>query len=385
MPSGVAILGVAQTRYEARKAHQTYNELVHEVVDELLSEAGVALKEIESIISASQDFFDGKTISGMSINEVVGGYLHSEVKVAGEGIQALLYGAARVLSGEYDLTLVVAHCKESEGPFHQITSTMFDPFVERPLGVDEHIAAALQAQRYLAVSGASDRDLARVSQKNHRNAMKNPLARRSGEFTVEEILESPVVVAPLHELLAGPITDGACAVLLGNAERARRSRRPVAWVAGMGTATDACWTDRELAESTALKTAAARAYAAAGIKSPSSEIQVVEVSARYAHEELLYLDALGFGNERRVRERLTVGEFDLHGKLPVNPSGGSLAGNPTCVAGLARIAEVHLQLTESAGEHQVPGAVRGLAHGSSGICGQSQTVVLLQREAPAQF
>ncbi|MBZ5703201.1 MAG: hypothetical protein LAN84_15310 [Acidobacteriia bacterium] len=43
-PEQVAILGAVQTRYEARKAHQTYNELVHEVVDQLLTETGVGTR-----------------------------------------------------------------------------------------------------------------------------------------------------------------------------------------------------------------------------------------------------------------------------------------------------------------------------------------------------
>lgn len=379
----IAVLGAVQTRYEPRKAHQAYNELVHEVVDQLLSETGIALREIKSIVSASQDFFDGKTISGMSINEVVGGYLNSECKVAGDGIQALLYGAARVLSGAFDLTLVVAHCKESEGQFHQITSAMFDPYVERPLGLDEQIAAALGARRYLAVSGAFERDLAAVSRKNHRNAMRNPLARRSGDFSLEQILSSPEIVSPLRDLLAGPITDGACAVLLGNPERAGKAHGPVSWIAGMGSSTDAYWTDRDLARSDALESAAGRAFSAAGIGTPADEIQVAEISARYAHEELLYLEALGFGNGRSAHARLAAGEFELSGELPVNPSGGPLAGNPTCVAGLARVAEIHLQLTGAAGARQVKNVHTGLAHGASGICGQSQTVVVMRDKTTA--
>jgi len=381
-PQQVAILGVVQTRYEARKDHQTYNELVHEVVDQLLTETGVALKEIQSIVSASQDFFDGRTISGMAINEVAGGYLNSEVKVAGDGIQALLYGAARILAGAYDLTLVVAHCKESEGQFHQITSTMFDPYVERPLGLDEHIAAALQARRFLGISGAAEADLAAVSRKNHRHALKNPLARRSGDFSIEQILASAEIVSPLRDLLSGPITDGACAILLGSPERARASRRPLSWIAGMGSSTDAYWTDRDLAASAALAQAAERAYASAGLRKPFDELHVVELSARYAHEELLYLEALGLGNGASAKARLAAGDFDLSGKLPVNPSGGAITGNPTCVAGLARVAEIHLQLTAAAGQHQVKDARTGLAHGASGICGQSQTVVILRGDAP---
>ncbi len=107
------------------------------------------MAQIHSQITASQDMYDGKTISGMSVNEVVGGYLQSECKVAADGLQALLYGAARVASGSFDYTLVVAHCKESEGRPHPITGSMFDPFVERPLALDGLTAAAMQAERYM--------------------------------------------------------------------------------------------------------------------------------------------------------------------------------------------------------------------------------------------
>ena len=95
---GVAIVGVAQTKYEAAKSHLAYNELVYEVVRELLENTGVKMAQIHSQITASQDMYDGKTISGMSVNEVVGGYLKSECKVAADGLQALLYGVARVAS-----------------------------------------------------------------------------------------------------------------------------------------------------------------------------------------------------------------------------------------------------------------------------------------------
>src|SRR5512140_2580968 len=97
----VAIVGAVQTRYETAKS-QAYNELVYEVVSELLRQTGVKMADIHSQVTSSQDMFDGKTISSMSVNEVVGGYLRSESKVAADGIQAVLYGAARVMSGAFD-------------------------------------------------------------------------------------------------------------------------------------------------------------------------------------------------------------------------------------------------------------------------------------------
>lgn len=378
-----AIVGAVQTRFEAAKTHQTYNELVYEVVSALLEQTGVPLAEIDSMVTASQDMYDGRTISGMSINEVVGAYLRSEAKVAADGIQALLYGVARIRAQAFDYTLVVAHCKESEGQAHPITATMFDPFCQRPLGFDDLVAAAIEARRYMSLAGVTEEDLARVSRKNHCNALRNPLALRAGDFSLEQILGSPVVVEPLRELLVRPTSDGACALLLASPDAARTFGRRAVWIVGMGNATDAYWTDRELADSSALRRAAARAYQEAGITRPVEEIDLAEIAAPYAHQELLYAEALGLCGRRKCQEAVAGAEANLDGPLPINPSGGALTGNPATVAGLARVAEAYLQLAGEAGEHQVPGAKTAFAHGAGGICGQSQTAVILHREGAA--
>jgi len=375
MSTGVAIIGVAQTRYEAAKDHLAYNELVYEVVAQVLRETGVKMADIHSQVTASQDMFDGKTISSMSVNEVVGGYLKSEAKVAADGLQALLYGAARILSGSFDYTLVVAHAKESESRRPAVTVSMFDPFTERPIGMHDAISSGLQAQRYLHASGLTTSDLAELSRRRHLDARKNPLAQRSGDFSVKQIMESPQVAGPLREMMVSPSSDGACAVLLASGEKAKAFGKRAVWVAGMGNCTDAYWTDRDLTQARALEMAGARAYKAAGISNPAKELDVVEVSARCAHEEPLFVQALNLfdGDARKWVEQSVKGDGTA-----VNPSGGAITGNPTSVAGLTRVAEAYLQLSGQAGEHQLNGARTALAHAADGICGQGHSVVILR-------
>lgn len=372
---GVAIVGAAQTKYEPAKTHLAINELVYEVVRELLDSTGVKMSQIHSQITASQDMFDGKTISGMSVNEVVGGYLRSEAKVAADGIQALLYGAARVASGSFDYTLVVAHCKESEGHAHPITGSMFDPFTERQLGLDALLASALQAQRYQEMTGITDDELAAISQCRHAQAQRNPYAQRAGDYSLQQIKESPVLAGKIREMLAGPTSDGACALLLASPEQASRFGDKAVWIAGLGNSTDGYWTDRELAETKALEDAAARAYRASGISNPRQEIDVAEISARYAFEEPLYAPALGLCDRGAVREWIAAPEKS---GPEINPSGAAITGNPTTVVGLTRAIEAYLQLSHQAGERQVDRARVALAHGRDGICGQSQAVVILR-------
>jgi acetyl-CoA C-acetyltransferase len=373
MSTGVAIIGVAQTRYEPAKIHQAYNELVYEVVAKLLRETGVKMADIHSQVTASQDMFDGKTISSMSVNEVVGGYLKSEAKVAADGLQAVMYGAARILSGNFDYTLVTAHAKESESRRTAVTVSMFDPFTQRPLGLHDAISSGLQAQRYLHKSGLTEEHLAELSRRRHLDARKNPFAQRSGDFSTKQIMESPLVAGPLRELMMSPSSDGACAVLLASAEKARSFGKRAVWISGMGNCTDAYWTERDLASARALEIAAAKAYRAAGIGDPRKELDVAEISARCAHEEPLFAGALGLfeGQARKWIEHSAE-------QVAVNPSGGAIPGNPTTVVGLTRLSEAYLQLSGQAGEHQVAGARTALAHAADGICGQNHSVVILR-------
>lgn len=325
-------------------------ELVYPVVKAALADAGVSMNDIHSVVTCSQDIYDGRTISSMGINEVVGGYLRSESKIAGDGLLALLYGAARVLSGEYSLTLVVAHCLESIGDAHVVENAAFDPYVQRPLGPDGTIAAALQAVAFYRASGLGPEDSAEVSARASERAARNPRAYRQKPHSAADVLASALVCGPLHELEGAPITDGACALVL--ASEAHPGADGV-WLRGLGNATDTFWTDRDLTDVSALRSAAERAGAMALLQ--ADDCEVVETAARWAHEQLMHLPALG---------------LDPH--ADVNPSGGQLGGCPAYVTGLARAAEAVLRIRE--------GATHALVHAPSGIANQQHTVVYLSRE-----
>jgi acetyl-CoA C-acetyltransferase len=60
------------------------------------------------------------------------------------------------------------------------------------------------------------------------------------------------------------------------------------------------------------------------------------------------------------------GYSELGGKVPVNPSGGTLCTNAIAVTAMVRAAEVALQVWGRAGGHQAAGAKRGVASGNGG-------------------
>jgi acetyl-CoA C-acetyltransferase len=344
----VAIIGAAMSSFVPRP-ELTPAELVYPVVKAALADAGVSMADIRSVITCSQDIYDGRTISSMGVNEVVGGYLRSESKVAGEGLLALLYGAARVLSGEYDLTLVVAHCLESIGDSHVIENAAFDPYVQRPLGPDRTVAAALQAEAFYRTSGLGPGDSAEAAAHASEKAARNPFAVRRQAFSAADVAASALVCGPLRGLEGAPVADGACALVLASSARAGAG---AVWLRGLATQVGTFWTDRDLADIGTLRAAAQRASEQAGLG--AADCDVVETAARWAHEQLMHLPALG---------------LDAH--ADVNPSGGQLGGCPQYVAGLARAAEAVLAIRA--------GAENALVHAPSGIANQQHTVGYLSR------
>ena len=382
MSDRVAIVGLAQTKFEEQKSHQGFSELAYEVVEKVLRETGLTIEEdIDSTVTSSQDFWDGRTISDIPIGDVAGGHLRPEEKVAMDSAQAVYYATIQILSGHSEVVLLVAHCKESQACRPVIENAAFDPIYQRIVGFDLLAASALQARRYMYKYGITEGQCAKVAVKNLRNARRNPCAQWSMDLTVEQVLNSPMLASPIHRLETKPQSDGACAMILAGEEKAKKiTARPI-WVRGLGDCYDSYYLgDRDLADCQSLILAAKRAYKMAGVKNPLREIDVAEVSEEYAYQELLWYEGLGFCQRGEGGRLIDRGFTEIDGKIPVNPSGGMLAGNPVTVAGMVRVAEATLQLRGEAGERQVPGAKTALAHGQSGYCGQYHCVLVLGRD-----
>src|SRR5262245_7762783 len=136
MDRSVYIVGLGETRHAERRDDVNTTELAWQAVKAALADAGVAPGGLSSAITASQDFWEGRTISSMAVNEIAGATFKAESKVAADGTLALVYAAARIATGVDSLVLVLAHCKESQADRHAVELAAFDPFVQRPLDPD---------------------------------------------------------------------------------------------------------------------------------------------------------------------------------------------------------------------------------------------------------
>lgn len=379
MSERVAIVGVAQTRFASKRPDVNYGEMAYEAISEVLQQTGLELKEdIDNAISCSHDIWDGQTISDIGITDVIGGHLRTEEKMALDGSTAVFYGVVGILSGEFQCSLLMAHTKMSQTNRNIINNVAFDPIYSRMLGFDYTSAAALQARRYMYKYGITKEQMARVVVKNLGNAKGNPKAHQKGDFSVAQVLSSPVVASPLHKMDIAPDTDGAVALILASEARARQITDKPVWIRGIGTCYDAHYLgDRDLADCMALQRAARRAYDMAGIRNPKRDVDLIELSDEFAYQELLWMEGLGLCERGGAGHLIESGATAIEGKIPVNPSGGLLSGVPINVAGLNRVAEAVLQLRGEAVGRQVKNPGIAVAQGHSGFCGQHQCVIVL--------
>jgi len=376
-----AIIGIGMTKIEANKVRDTFADMVWEAVNRALDDAGMTIKDIDNVITTSNDFWDGRTISCMAVGDASGVKYKNVSCVEGDGTFGAFYGLCRVLSGSYGTTLVTAHSKGSESVSSLITNASFDPIYDRALGMDRISASALQARAYMHRTKTTSEQCALVSVKHHGNAKHNQYAQLPMDLTVQRVMESEMIADPLHKLDCSPVSDGCCAVVIANEERASKYKKKPVWIKGVAFCADSFFLgDRDLSRAPSLTQAAKKAFDMAGIKKPSREIGMAEVYDAFSHQELMWLEAMGLADDGKAGKRLEKGDFAIKGSLPVNPSGGLLSGHPVIAGGLYRIAETVRQIRGEAGAYQVDNARLAVAHGVNGLCGQSHCVWVLGKE-----
>lgn len=375
----VGIIGSAQTLHESRKADKTVEDMIFETVRDLLEQTGLTIDDVGTVVGAGDDVLDGRSISNVFTAEYAGAFLKEESKVEDDGAFAAAYAFMRIASGSFDTALVYGYSKGSDSSPQHYSGMIADPFYLRPLGIEAITAAALQAQCYYRRHGITEQQAALVATKNRRHAIKNPHAQIKGEFTVDDVMRSPVIASPIKRLDASPVTDGCCAVLLASEDAVKRFNSKAAWIRGVGFSTDAYYPGhRDLTEIRSAHLAAERAYKMAGVADPLREIGAAEIHEPFSFQELMLCEAFGFCEKGKGGELIESGMTDAvaGGALPVNQSGGALSANPIFAAGLIRLAEAANQVMHESSDSG-RGVETALAHATSGFCLQSNIVYVL--------
>jgi acetyl-CoA C-acetyltransferase len=237
---------------------------------------------------------------------------------------------------------------------------------------------ALIARSHMHTYGTTREQLAHVAVKNHKHGAMNPNAQYPFEITVEGVLGSVMVADPLRILDCSPITDGAAAVILCPADKAKEyTHKPPVIIAGSGHATDtiALHSRQDITWLEAVSKSAQQAYSQAGVK--PEDIDLAEVHDCFTIAEICVLEALGLVPKGKGGEAAESGTTALGGKIPVNTSGGLKSkGHPVGATGVAQVCEVVEQLRGESGNRQVKGAEIGLSQNMGGSGGSSIVHIL---------
>jgi acetyl-CoA acetyltransferase len=190
------------------------------------------------------------------------------------------------------------------------------------------------------------------------------------------VLASQMIAEPLTAMMACPADDGAACVIVTTEERARamgdgrRLVRPVASALQSETyAPGHTFLGPVVGPATMTRDTALAAYEDAGWG--PEDVDLALCHDAFANEELEYYELLGFCAEGEGERLLEEGATGLGGRIPFNTDGGLIArGHPGGPTGLAMVHEVVHQLRGQAGDRQVEGAQRALAHlvGGGSVC-----------------
>ncbi|MDO8751696.1 MAG: thiolase domain-containing protein [Dehalococcoidia bacterium] len=404
------------TKFKKAYPDKDFRLLVKEAFDYAMSDVPeLTLEMIDgSVASYFSDHFTRQLMAGAMVQDYLGLNPKPSRRVEGGGATGgLCFQSAweSVASGRMDVCVAFGWetmSRVNTWKGNEFIALASDVNFDYPLGGFYTGYYAMMVQRHMHEFGTTVEQLAKISIKNHGNALHNPYAQSPMKLTVEDVRSSAMVATPLTMLDICTMSDGAAVCILASEEAAARlTSRPVR-ITGVGAGTDAMrMADRPHAKVPLLphesesdyaqlkypgvhsfragRMAATLAYKMAGVQNPSEDLDFVELHDAYTSSELQTYEDLGLCKYGEGGRFIESGASELGGVLPVNPSGGLLAcGHPVGATGLMQAVFAFWQLQGTIEKHmrdpflQIPNARRGLIHSHAGT-GTYITVSILER------
>ncbi|MCC2673159.1 MAG: thiolase [Ramlibacter sp.] len=286
-----------------------------------------------------------------------------------------MWAALAIESGQCDVALI-AYGSNQRTAAGGLVSAMRPPAYEAPYKLLRPAGAyALATSRYMHQYGLQREQLGEVALAARRWAQLNPDAFMRDPLTMEDYLKSRLVADPLSVRDCCLVTDGAAAVVMVSAQRAKDLARKPVYLLGAAAATD----HRDITSMpdltvTAAAQSGARAFAQAGVK--PADIDVVELYDAFTINTILFLEDLGFCRKGEGGAFVQGGRIAPGGALPVNTNGGGLSCVHPGMYGLFTMVEATQQLMGVAGDRQVKDAKLAVAHGNGGELSSQATLVM---------
>ncbi|TFG98487.1 MAG: thiolase domain-containing protein [Myxococcales bacterium] len=383
MAERCAIIGIGQTKYARRRGELSMDGLVREAALCALEDAELEWKDLDAIvIGKAPDALEGVMMPELSLCDALGAIgkpIHRVHTAGSVGASTAITAATMVESGLYRRVLTLGYEKQSEGNAtwalgggrsgSQGAGGSFAPWI----------------RNYIRRSGAPEHIGWKVAVKDRKNALRNPYAHlQMKDISIEKVKESPMLWDPLHFLESCPSSDGAAAMVLSDAEGAKRAPRRPAWVIAHAKRTEfSQFPGRDTVRPQAGIDCAKALYAKAGITDPLRQIDCAELYVPFSWYEPMWLEGHLLCEENEGWKLTDSGATELGGSFPINMSGGVLSSNPIGASGMIRCLEAASQVRGSAGDYQVEGARVALGHAYGGAAQYFAMWIVSSEPAPS--
>jgi len=402
----VAIVGVGHTKFG--KLQKSLLDILSDASLKAIEDSNTSDKEFDSVYVGAMSPAAFNNISGVasalvdriSLLPAAADHIKNGPASGGSAIKA---GFQAIASGMSDLVLVVGGEKMTHitapGYITSNVATLTHPEAERQHGVSLPSFAGLLTRAYLEKFDAKLDWISDIAIKNHKNGALNPNAHF--QRTIKSFMESainkgkgawenvheflnddktnPIIADPLRLFHVCPISDGAAALVLCNAEKAKEYCDTPILISGIGQATDTqiVFEREELTTLKALRICSNKAYKMA--KKTPNDMDVAELHDAFEILEAVQSEDIGFFPKGEGAKAAHEGQTEIGGKIPINPSGGLKArGHPLGATGVAQVVEIVWQLRGDAGKRQVDGAKTGITCNFGGF-GNNIISILVER------
>ena len=364
-----AIVGIGQTPYYKRgMAPEPELKLCLRAIVAACEDAGIDPKEIDGFISYASERNDAqKLMPALGTREVKFAAL---TWIHGGGIPgAVSIAASAIVAGQAECIVVYRSMAEASHQRLRIAVAQNDTAAQYLVNGLESPAQilALRSQRMLQAHGVPRSTMKAMAQAAYYHARNNPRAYGRNTVLDDETYDNARLISePFNLFDCSRENDGACAVIVVSAARARHCAKMPAYIlsAPMGTMAGGGALEENIRPySNAGQTAVARRLWAESGYGPK-DVDVLQVYQNMTGLGVGSLIDHGFCTYESAGEVIRFENLIAPtGKLPVNTSGGDLAEG--FIHGMGLLAEAVRQLRGES-PNQVPGAKLSLMTGGPG-------------------
>jgi acetyl-CoA C-acetyltransferase len=382
----VAIVGMGCTPFGEHWSKSAEDLLIDAVGECLASVPGVSQDDVDAYWLGTL----GSGQSGLTLSRALATGYKPVTRVenyCASGSESFRNACYAVASGAYDVVMATGVEKLKDSGFSGLLRG--DPpgdGTASELSMTAPAAFSMLDPAYCARYGVDPADMraamTHVAWKNHVNGARNAKAQFRAEVPKEKIEAAPKVAGRLGVFDCSGVSDGAAAALIVRAEDAPRyTDRPV-YVKALslvaGPAMGALDPDYDYTTFPEVVRSVADAYAQAGVTDPRRQISLAEVHDCFTPTELVLMEDMGFSDRGQAWKDVLAGDFELAGRLPVNPDGGLKSfGHPVGASGLRMLYEAWLQFRGEAGERQLDHPQLAMTHNLGGRPGSCVSFVSL--------